>query len=158
MILAVTLIGAFVALRLDMFEWDESRFVLAGEALSDPVRVPSGLYVIRNSSGYDGQAFYRLALDPLTQKKVDRGITLDTPSYRQQRVAYPAIAWLASGGGDATRVPWALILINIVAVGARTTAPEIIDEIVRAFLQTDFVGGRHAERVEKIAQLEERKD
>jgi ribose 5-phosphate isomerase B len=43
---------------------------------------------------------------------------------------------------------------NIVAVGARTTAPETIDQIVRAFLTTDFAGGRHTPRVEKIANLE----
>jgi len=46
---------------------------------------------------------------------------------------------------------------NVVAVGARTTAPEVIDEIVRAFLKTDFEGGRHAQRVEKIARLEQKK-
>ncbi len=44
---------------------------------------------------------------------------------------------------------------NIVAVGARTTAPETIDHIIRAFLTTDFEGGRHVRRVEKIATLEE---
>ena len=43
---------------------------------------------------------------------------------------------------------------NIVAVGARTTPPETIEQIVRAFLNTDFEGGRHQSRVEKIASLE----
>lgn len=43
---------------------------------------------------------------------------------------------------------------NIVAVGARTTPPETIDQIVRTFLNTDFEGGRHQRRIEKIAQLE----
>lgn len=44
---------------------------------------------------------------------------------------------------------------NIVAVGGRTTAPEVINEIVRAFLTTDFAGGRHSVRVEKISRLEQ---
>ncbi len=44
---------------------------------------------------------------------------------------------------------------NIVAVGERTTPEEIIDKIVRAFLTTDFEGGRHERRIEKIAKLEE---
>jgi ribose 5-phosphate isomerase B len=44
---------------------------------------------------------------------------------------------------------------NIVAVGARTTAPETIDKIIRAFLTTDFDGGRHARRIEKISRLEQ---
>ncbi len=44
---------------------------------------------------------------------------------------------------------------NIVAVGARTTPAETIDQIIRAFLTTDFEGGRHQRRVEKIANLEQ---
>jgi ribose 5-phosphate isomerase B len=47
---------------------------------------------------------------------------------------------------------------NVIAVGARTTAPDTIIEIIRAFLTSDFVGGRHAQRVEKITKLEQRKD
>jgi len=44
---------------------------------------------------------------------------------------------------------------NIVAVGERTTPQETIDRIVRAFLTTDFEGGRHERRIGKIAKLEE---
>lgn len=43
---------------------------------------------------------------------------------------------------------------NIVAVGARTTPAETIKQIVKTFLTTDFAGGRHQRRLEKIAQLE----
>lgn len=43
---------------------------------------------------------------------------------------------------------------NIIAVGERTTPPETIDRIIRIFLTTDFEGGRHTRRIEKIAQLE----
>ncbi len=43
---------------------------------------------------------------------------------------------------------------NILAVGARTTSPEAIKEIVQTFLTTDFAGGRHERRIEKIAELE----
>jgi ribose 5-phosphate isomerase B len=44
---------------------------------------------------------------------------------------------------------------NVVAVGARTTPQETIDQIIRAFLTTDFEGGRHQRRIEKIKKLEE---
>jgi ribose 5-phosphate isomerase B len=47
---------------------------------------------------------------------------------------------------------------NVIAVGARTTAHDIINEIVRAFLTASFAGGRHAQRIEKISKLEQRKD
>jgi ribose 5-phosphate isomerase B len=43
---------------------------------------------------------------------------------------------------------------NILTVGGRTTPAETIEKIVRTFLTTDFEGGRHARRVEKIAKLE----
>jgi ribose 5-phosphate isomerase B len=44
---------------------------------------------------------------------------------------------------------------NVIAVGERTTPAETIKDIIRIFLTTDFEGGRHQRRVEKIAQLEE---
>ena len=47
---------------------------------------------------------------------------------------------------------------NVIAVGARTTAHETLHEIIRTFLTSDFAGGRHAQRVEKIMQLEQKKD
>lgn len=43
---------------------------------------------------------------------------------------------------------------NVICAGARTTGPEVIKDMIRAFLTTGFDGGRHAERVEKIHALE----
>jgi ribose 5-phosphate isomerase B len=43
---------------------------------------------------------------------------------------------------------------NVVAVGDRTTPRETIDRIIRAFLTTDFEGGRHQRRIDKIKKLE----
>jgi ribose 5-phosphate isomerase B len=43
---------------------------------------------------------------------------------------------------------------NILAIGARTTPPEQIPGIVRAWFSTDFQGGRHADRVKKISAME----
>ena len=117
-VVAALLASLFVGARLSRLSWDASRFVLAGEGLSDPQRVPEGLYVIRRAFGYDGQAYYRLALDPLTDRKVDHGITLDSPSYRQQRIVYPALSWALSGGGRPRALPWAMIAINVAALAA----------------------------------------
>jgi ribose 5-phosphate isomerase B len=41
---------------------------------------------------------------------------------------------------------------NVLAIGARTTPPEQIPAIVRAWFSSDFEGGRHAERVAKIEE------
>jgi ribose 5-phosphate isomerase B len=45
---------------------------------------------------------------------------------------------------------------NVLAIGARTTPPGDIPKIVRAWFATDFEGGRHAARVEKICDVERR--
>lgn len=43
---------------------------------------------------------------------------------------------------------------NVLAIGARTTPAESIPQIVRAWFNADFEGGRHTERLEKIRRLE----
>lgn len=44
---------------------------------------------------------------------------------------------------------------NVLAIGARTTPPAEIPKIVRAWFSTDFEGGRHADRVAKISEVEQ---
>jgi ribose 5-phosphate isomerase B len=43
---------------------------------------------------------------------------------------------------------------NVLAIGARTTPPDDIPKIVRTWFTTDFEGGRHAARVQKISDVE----
>ena len=43
---------------------------------------------------------------------------------------------------------------NVLAIGARTTPPEEIPKIIRAWFDAHFEGGRHARRVEKITEVE----
>lgn len=43
---------------------------------------------------------------------------------------------------------------NVLAIGARTTPPADIPNIVRAWFSTEFEGGRHAARVAKISEVE----
>ena len=43
---------------------------------------------------------------------------------------------------------------NIIAFGGRTTGVEIAKQMVKIFLFTEFDGGRHQRRVEKIGKLE----
>lgn len=70
------------------------------------------------AAGYDGQFYYRLTLDPFSDRLTDHGITFDRPAYRQQRILYPLLAWAVSGGGDAGRVPLALVLVNVAGIFA----------------------------------------
>jgi ribose 5-phosphate isomerase B len=45
---------------------------------------------------------------------------------------------------------------NVLTIGARTTPPGEIPKIVRAWFESDFEGGRHQMRVEKINAIERR--
>ena len=57
---------------------------------------------------------------------------------------------------DTARVSRAHNDANVLALGARTTPAAVALEIVKAFLDTPFEGGRHQRRLDKIARLEAR--
>lgn len=46
---------------------------------------------------------------------------------------------------------------NVLTLGARTIEKELARDIVDIFLETPFEGGRHLERIKKIARLEAEK-
>jgi hypothetical protein len=117
-LIAIILYSGFALLELKKHGWDASRFVLAGEQFTDTATAPSSLSVARGSAGYDGQFYYRLALAPLSRAARVGGVRFDYPVYRNQRVLYPALAWLLSGGGRAAAVVWAMLITNILAAGS----------------------------------------
>jgi len=96
--------------------FDPSYFITAGDRFVDRTATPGHIKVLENSTGYDGQFFYRLGLDPFTSKQTDFGITIDKPSYRQQRIVYPLTAWIFSLGGNPVLLPAVMILINYFAL------------------------------------------
>jgi hypothetical protein len=73
-----------------------------------------------NAAGYDGQFYYRLALDPFNWSKTAFGITMDQ-TYRYTRVGYPLLAWLVSFGQHQL-VPVVLVAINLIGVAAMAFA------------------------------------
>jgi hypothetical protein len=115
MLLVAALSAAFVGgLLARQNARDPSRLVLAGDRFSDPATVPPGLFVWRQSDGYDGQFFYRLAVAPFDTSPTAHGITIDLP-YRHQRIVYPLLAWITSFGSP-RQVPLALLQVNLVAL------------------------------------------
>lgn len=44
---------------------------------------------------------------------------------------------------------------NVICLGARLTGPVVATDALEAFLTSEFAGGRHQPRIEKIAALEE---
>ena len=45
---------------------------------------------------------------------------------------------------------------NIIAFGARIVGEELAKDIVKSYLEAEFLGGRHAERVAMIEEIESR--
>lgn len=45
---------------------------------------------------------------------------------------------------------------NILALGARILGQELIEDIVKIWLETEFLGGRHETRVNKITNIEKK--
>ncbi len=45
---------------------------------------------------------------------------------------------------------------NIIAFGARIVGSELAKDIVKAYLEAEFEGGRHADRIAAIADIEKR--
>lgn len=90
----------------------------------------------------------------LADGSADRGIALcgsgigimiaanRNPAARCALVSEPLSAELARSHNDA----------NAIALGARLVGPEMARACVRAFLSTDFLGGRHAARVAKLKE------
>jgi ribose 5-phosphate isomerase B len=46
---------------------------------------------------------------------------------------------------------------NVLCFGARFIEPALAARMVRVFMETEFAGGRHAQRVEKLSQLDNSK-
>jgi hypothetical protein len=92
-----------------------SLFIMAGHVYTHRGQLPRGLLLVP-SAGYDGQFYYRLALDPANWNATAFGITMDQ-SYRYTRIGYPLLAWLLSLGQHQL-VPLVLVAINLLAVAA----------------------------------------
>jgi hypothetical protein len=115
------LIALLAALGFALARWQTwahgniSRFIMVGMHFATPAQVPPGVPVAP-TYGYDGQFFYRLALDPLNLSKTAYGIRMDR-SYRYMRIGYPTLTWLFSFGQHFL-VPAVLVAVNIAAIGA----------------------------------------
>lgn len=122
--LHVGLLGGLMALGivcgrlLVPADGDITRFVVAGDNFVDPATVDPPIHVIEDSWGYDGQFFWRLAVDP-AEWDLDRhhhGVIFDS-AYRPPRIGYPLLAW-ALAGGHAPWVATTLVAVNVLAYGA----------------------------------------
>jgi hypothetical protein len=87
-----------------------TRFIVAGNQFVAVNQLPVHIHVM-NGPGYDGQFYFRLALDPFNFSKTAYGVTLDNQEWRSQRILYPLLCHLLSFG-QPTFVPFAMVAIN----------------------------------------------
>lgn len=116
---------AVVALRVYLQnESDVTVFVAFGE--DDPITTGYaverlGPVHLREDLGHDGKFFFIQANDPLLVNPSENAVYLDRPAYRSQRMLYPLLA-----GGLGLFEPgvtvWALLIVNLVAMGVGTWA------------------------------------
>jgi hypothetical protein len=67
-------------------------------------------------SGYDGQFFYYIALDPVNARYY-----IDVSTYRYTRILYPMVARVAALGRP-NLIPWTLFLVNWLAIAGGALA------------------------------------
>ncbi len=116
-ILTLLAYGLFAMMRLFSFGGDVTRFVVAGDKFIPPRTGASvGLSVITNATGYDGQFYYLLALNPFSSLPALPAAHFDLPAYRAQRILYPLLVWALSLGGRPALVPALLVIVNLSAI------------------------------------------
>lgn len=113
-LVALAVYLAFLALILAPYGFNPSALIGLGtaEPLNAPALLPGGLIVFEGI-GYDGQHFYHIALSLV------RGERPAVPPVRVQRIGYPLAAALLSLGQERA-IPWALVAVNLLAVGMGT--------------------------------------
>lgn len=126
-LVALAVAALFVGARL-AFAADGrvEAFVLVGsDHVLDRSQLPDDLPVAAGQ-GYDGQFYYRMAVEPtdLSLRDDDDALALDL-ELRRTRIGYPALAWAVSGG-QASLVPVTLVLVNLVAVGAGAASGAVL--------------------------------
>jgi hypothetical protein len=91
-----------------------SLFIMSGVKYSHPRQMSPQISHVP-LAGYDGQFYYRLALNPFNWHPTAYGITMDH-NYRYTRIGYPLVAWILSLGQHLL-VPTVLVVINLICVG-----------------------------------------
>lgn len=114
-VILILFYALFLGVKLYQNNFDLSGFIILGDKFVNGEYLPAKAIVIADSYGYDGQFYYRLALNPFTLEKTDYGIALDQPGLRQQRILYPLVTWLVSLGNPGA-IPLVMILVNIVSL------------------------------------------
>lgn len=112
---AVAVVGFVLARWLIAAHDQLSRFIVAGSDWVSRAQAPGYLYVYPHAAGYDGQFYWRLAVDPAQlHLRAYMGVRIDS-AYRLNRIFFPGLVWLVSFG-QAHLVALAMVVVNVVGV------------------------------------------
>jgi hypothetical protein len=94
-----------------------SLFIMSGSngKVSDPAKMFPHISHVP-STGYDGQFYYRFALNPFNWNPTAYGVTVDH-NYRYTRIGYSLVAYIISLGGHGRLLPTVLVVVNLICVG-----------------------------------------
>ena len=115
---AIAFLGwlAFAAARWQVWASGHiTLFIMSGVKYSHPRQMSPRISHVP-LAGYDGQFYYRFALNPFNWHATAYGITVDH-NYRYTRLGYPLVTWLLSAGQHRL-VPAMLVVVNLLCVAA----------------------------------------
>ena len=115
----IALAGWLVFVVARLAGWADGKlslFIVSGTTYSHPALMFPRISHV-HLKGYDGQFYYRFALDPFDWQRTAFGITIDHP-YRYTRIGYSVLAWLLSAGGHGRLLPLVLVAVNLAGVAA----------------------------------------
>ena len=120
--------GVLAARSLGSVDWDPTLFTSFGEeatATREYGEEKLGEVYLRAAQGHDGKFYFVQANDPWVLDPDENAEVLDRPLYRSQRMFYPV---LAGGFGvfQPTTIAWALLIVNIVAMGVGSFAVAMV--------------------------------
>ena len=100
--------------------------------------------------------FGRPAAEAVRDKLVDRGIVICTTGIGMSIVAnkVKGVRCALVSNTEGASLTRKHNDTNCLALGAKFTAPSLAIEIVKIWLSTEFEGGRHQRRVDKIMDIE----
>ena len=114
LILFLILIFFLILFSLYLGNWSFTTFCNFGQqTLSD--EFPLQTVIFKDSIGYDGQYYCRIAIEPFNISKEALGVSFESPSYRYSRIIYPLFAWVFSFGVPAISI-FNLIFINLISL------------------------------------------
>lgn len=103
-----------IIFSLYLGNWSFTTFCNFGQqTISD--NFPLHTIIFKNSIGYDGQYYCRMAIEPFNYSKEALGISFESPSYRFSRIIYPLLAWLLSLGIPVISI-FNLFFINLISL------------------------------------------